>query len=257
MVLDSVLMSHVGSGSHRLRSLPSAGFVERQSTVARSVKVERGVSGIDSGGCGMIFASITNASYRCQTRSDMTNETENYVTPYLARDEQQTPRTRPEPQPTQQIPQPASPLTTINQMNRDFDNWANVGVEADTTTNMANMTNMTNIFEDDFRRFTGIEQTGAGGGGPGQNGHPNQFQLPPLRFDENNAGTTFNTIPTAAEGTPSPPTQPVSPGLTASVSEGAEERERRNQMQDYLPRARSALSEVLTVSTEDQDMQVD
>ncbi|TIB06230.1 hypothetical protein E3P96_00653 [Wallemia ichthyophaga] len=193
----------------------------------------------------------------CQTRSDMTNESDNYIAPYLARDNQQTPRMRPEAQPTQQMPQPASPLTTFNQINRDIDNWTNMGVETDTTGNMTNMANMTNIFEDDFRGFTGMD-----GGG---NAQQNQFQLAPLRFDENNPAAAFNTVTTATaaaaaaatEDTPSPPTQSVSPALTASISDGAEERERRNQTQDYLPRTRSALSEVLTVSTEEQEMQVD
>ncbi|TIC34358.1 hypothetical protein E3Q09_03069 [Wallemia mellicola] len=172
--------------------------------------------------------SNSTNNVRCQTRSDMANESENFVPTYLARDDnQQTPIIRPEPQaPAQQIPQPGSPLATINQINRDFDNWTNVNQEPDTTAN---------IFEDEFtRRFTGIEQT------PNPQNH---FQLPPLRFNDD-VGVGNATLATA-EQTPSPPQQPVSPGLTASISEGAEERERRHQTQDYLPRTRSALSEFL------------
>ena len=55
MVLDNVLTLHAASGSHHRRSSPSAEYVGRPSTAARSVRVERGGSGIAFGGCYLLY----------------------------------------------------------------------------------------------------------------------------------------------------------------------------------------------------------
>ena len=173
----------------------------------------------------------------CQTRSDMTTDPESYVPPYLPREDQQTPRAE------LREPQPTSPLNTLQiptQLNGDFENWTNVPINTEDTIQHGN------IFEDEFtRRFTGIEP---------QPNPQNHFQLPPLRFDNQPTTTpNDNVIGNSPSPSPAPPSNEIeietsAPNLSTSISEGADERERRSQTQDYMPRTRSTLSEVLTIN---------